>query len=227
MFIATVVHRKSYGQKEWAAAAAVCFGLILIGVSDASTSGASFSPYGLSLVSLSVVADAIMPNVQQRLFQRGESRANVVFFTNLVVSVGMLVSLGASGDLSGALGVAQSDATCAAMMLTYATVSYVAVSCHMTVVQRFGGVVGVLVGNGRKIVTIVLSFILFPKPVSALYAAGVLLSLGGLTSAVLVKEWSGKGSSDRTPKRTASGPSLSVDEDENNQKYRQPQNSHV
>jgi adenosine 3'-phospho 5'-phosphosulfate transporter B3 len=117
MLIATFLHSKSFGLSEWAAAAAVCLGLILVAAADFTTEGPAFSPLGISLVSMSVVADAIMPNVQQRLFARGESRNEVVFWTNLAVSAWMLVSLSASGDLQGALGLASHDQTATFMML--------------------------------------------------------------------------------------------------------------
>lgn len=199
MGIAILVHRKSFSALDWAAAFCVCLGLVLVGVADASTTGAMFSLWGIGLVSLSVVADAITPNFQQRLFDAGESRGDVIFFTNVAVSVVMLFSLALSGDLWGAWSVAKSDGVAAWYMLIYASVSYVAISFHMTVVQRFGGVVGVLVGNGRKVLTIVLSFVAFPKPLSATYVAGVVTSLGGLTAAVIYSDKSKKG------KRTSSG----------------------
>lgn len=117
MLIATLLHSKAFRSAEWAAAAAVCVGLVLVAAADFRAEGPAFSPLGISLVCLSVVADAVMPNVQQRLFARGESRTEVVFWTNLAVSAWMLVSLGASGDLQGALGVARHDQTATAMML--------------------------------------------------------------------------------------------------------------
>jgi len=204
MAIAVLMHRKAFATAEWAAAAAVCAGLVLVGASDAWTLGVDFHPIGLGLVSASVVADAIMPNVQQRLFARGEGRADVIFFSNLVVSAWMLASTALSGDLAGALGVAAQDPTCAAYMAVYACVAYVAISFHMSVVQRFGGVVGVLVGNGRKIVTIVISFVAFPKPVTGSYLTGVMLSLGGLAAAVLLRDDAQRrgGGSDGRPKAT-------------------------
>jgi len=76
----------------------------------------------------------------------------------------------------------------------------VAVSFHMSVVQRFGGVTGVLVGNGRKVITIAVSFVAFPKPISLTYVLGVVLSLGGLTAAMLFQETSPKSSTTKRSK---------------------------
>jgi adenosine 3'-phospho 5'-phosphosulfate transporter B3 len=188
MLIAVVLHRRSFQAAEWGAAFMVCVGLALVGLADVQSFGSDFHPLGLMLVTMSVVADSIMPNIQQRLFSRGEGRADVVFVTNLLVSACMILSLGYSGDLVGALSVAARDSTARLYMIIYASVAYVAVSFHMQIVQRFGGVVGVLVGNGRKIITILFSFIFFPKPVSLNYILGVVCSLGGLTAAVFLRE---------------------------------------
>lgn len=50
----------------------------------------------------------------------------------------------------------------------------------MNVVRRFGGVSAVLLATGRKGMTLVLSFLLFPKEFSWYYVVGALLVLGGL-----------------------------------------------
>lgn len=160
MAIAIILHRKVYSAFEWAASSAVCIGLVLIADSDQRTQR-GFSPWGVLLVSLSVIADAIMPNVQQRLFARGEPRAEVVYLSNLVVTLTMFVSLGISGDLLGMLRVGLGTPTVGLLMIAYAAVAYIAVSCHMTIVQHFGGVIGVLVGNGRKVMTVGVSFLVF------------------------------------------------------------------
>jgi len=57
-------------------------------------------------------------------------------------------------------------------MLTYTITAYIAITCHMTLVKEFGGINAVLVGNARKAMTIVLSFLIFPKEFSWLYVFG-------------------------------------------------------
>jgi len=73
-------------------------------------------------------------------------------------------------------------------MAIYTFLAYIAISFHMALVQEFGGIVTVLVGNTRKAMTIVLSFILFPKPTSWLYAAGGTLVFGSLIGNAIMKE---------------------------------------
>jgi UAA transporter family len=57
----------------------------------------------------------------------------------------------------------------------------------MSVVKQYGGVTAVLVGNARKAMTMMLSFLLFPKPFTPEYAVGGMLVLTGLMANVYMK----------------------------------------
>lgn len=79
-------------------------------------------------------------------------------------------------------------------MVIYTFLAYIAITFHMALVKEFGGIVTVLVGNSRKAITIVLSFILFPKPTSVLYVIGGVLVFGSLVGNAFMKEkYSGGG----------------------------------
>lgn len=73
MMIAGFVNKKKFSVAEYAAALAVCLGLVLFAFADITVSP-RFSPWGILLVSLSVVADAVIPNLQEKLFKEGSSR---------------------------------------------------------------------------------------------------------------------------------------------------------
>mmetsp|Transcript_25938 Transcript_25938/g.47399 ORF Transcript_25938/g.47399 Transcript_25938/m.47399 type:complete len:147 (+) Transcript_25938:47-487(+) len=73
-------------------------------------------------------------------------------------------------------------------MIAYILISWIAVSAHTAVVKKFGGVAAVFVGTARKGMTLILSFVLFPKESNWKYAVGAVLVLGGLTIASLEKQ---------------------------------------
>ena len=73
-------------------------------------------------------------------------------------------------------------------MLVYTFLAYIAIMFHMSLVQEYGGIVAVLVGNFRKALTIVLSFIMFPKLYHPYYVIGGLLVFGSLTLNAFMKE---------------------------------------
>ena len=70
----------------------------------------------------------------------------------------------------------------------YTIVAFLAISSHMQMVRSFGGIAAVFIGNARKALTIVLSFVLFPKPNSYLYVLGGILVFGSLTANGFMQE---------------------------------------
>lgn len=143
---------------------------------------------GIILVIISVVADAFLPNFQERVFDQGSSRLEVTFFTNLLTLTAMSISFSLSGDLQYAFSYATANPHAMWLLIAYTFIAYIAITFHMALVKDFGGVTTVLVGNTRKAITIVLSFLLFPKPMSVLYIGGGVLVFGSLVGNAFMKD---------------------------------------
>ncbi len=105
----------------------------------------------------------------------------------------MTVAFTLSGDIPEAVSYALANPNALYLMVIYTFLAYIAITFHMALVKEFGGIVTVLVGNTRKAITIVMSFILFPKPTSPLYVRGGLLVFGSLISNAIIKEVHGGG----------------------------------
>lgn len=150
---------------------------------------------GIILVCISVFADAFLPNFQERVFEHGSSRIEVTYFTNILCLAGMTFFFTLSGDLQQAVTYALNDSYAMILMVIYTFLAYIAINFHMALVQEFGGIVTVLVGSTRKAITIVLSFILFPKPSSIMYVVGGICVFGSLVGNAIMKErlYSGSG----------------------------------
>jgi adenosine 3'-phospho 5'-phosphosulfate transporter B3 len=110
-----------------------------------------------------------------------------VVFTNIFTLIAMTITTLLSGDLLGMIVFARNNAVLCHYIWIYTFVAYIAISIHMNVVRRFGGVAAVLLATGRKGMTLVLSFVLFPKAFSWYYVMGAILVLGGLLFSSLVK----------------------------------------
>jgi adenosine 3'-phospho 5'-phosphosulfate transporter B3 len=211
MVVASVVHKKVFTSVEYFCALAVCAGLIFFAAADWQLTP-SFHPIGLAFVSLSVCADAILPNAQERLFRLGSSRLEVIFYTNIFTLIAMTVTTLLSGDLLGLIDFAKGNRKLLGYMVVYTFIAYIAISLHMNVVKRFGGVAAVVLATGRKGMTLVLSFILFPKSFSWFYVMGALLVLGGLMVSSLAKIYS-KSKAPKTIKRKESEREMANDKD--------------
>ncbi|KAL3792304.1 hypothetical protein HJC23_006216 [Cyclotella cryptica] len=188
MIIATIVNKKVFASYEYACALAICAGLVLFALADYRLDPLKFDITGLALVSGSVVADAILPNAQECLFRGGSSRLEVTVFSNLFSFVGMTAVTLMSGTLIQFGRWLQADSTLLLYFGLYTLLSYASISCYMTLVKRFGGVHAVLLTTARKAMTLVLSFLLFPKGFSWLYVHGSLLVLGAVMIASIFKK---------------------------------------
>jgi len=186
MVLASFLHRKVFSLVEYLCAFAICMGLVLFAAADWSLAP-SFHPVGLCLVTASVCADALLPNAQERLFKIGSSRLEVTLFTNIFTLMAMTITTLLSGDLIGCASKMMEDSTLSLYIFVYTFIAYIAISVHMTIVKRFGGVTAVLVATARKGMTLILSFVLFPKGFSWFYPAGAALVLGGLLVSSLLR----------------------------------------
>ena len=110
-----------------------------------------------------------------------------------------------TGDIPQAISYAYSNPHALFLMTLYTFLAYIAISFHMALVKEFGGIVTVLVGNSRKAMTIVLSFLLFPKPVSTLYYGGGVLVFGSLIGNAFMKERMMSSSPNKSHRKMDSG----------------------
>lgn len=188
MIIATILNARRFKSYEYVCALSICAGLVLFAMADYKLDPLQFDPTGLLLVSLSVVADAILPNAQEHLFKAGSSRLEVTVFSNLFSFYGMSIITIGNGTLLPFLKVLKDDKTLSLYFGVYTVLSYISISCYMTLVKRFGGVSAVVLTTARKAMTIVLSFALFPKGFSWLYVAGSLLVLCAVMVASICKK---------------------------------------
>ena len=61
------------------------------------------------------------------------------------------------------------------MLLLQGICAYFGLRCYLSIIREYGGVVGVLLANARKLITIVLSFVLFSKPFNEHHVVGLML----------------------------------------------------
>ena len=191
MAIATIINKRIFSTTEYCCALSISVGLIVFTVVDWQLTPV-FHPIGIMFVSISVFADAILPNLQERLFRMGSSRLEVTCYTNYFTLVIMTITSIFSGDLKSLIQLVLQETKNGGILpiyvIIYTCISYIAVSSFMLIVKKFGGVTAVLLGTARKAMTLILSFLIFPKAFSYYYVVGTILVLGGLLIGSLVKQ---------------------------------------
>ena len=239
MIVATFLQRGSrYSMLDYLAASLLCAGAA--GYSWGSGSSAPHqgsSPFGLTLLLISVFCDAFTPNLQQRLMappaagvaalptstvhkQHGTSTIHNSIFSrcskvstlflpangdglglsaselmtnaNGIGCIGLLLFMTVSGSLMEALSAAALHFRLLVYLVVIGVSLATAVLCYTRLVQEAGSVVAVAVATLRKVGTVVLSYIVYPKVLSKIHAISAFLVLAGILISTYAKQRSKK-----------------------------------
>ena len=171
--------RRSYGALEYGAAllmvgSAVCFGLGEAAVEP------DFNPIGIALALACLMAQATQTNLQDRLLRDYDvSVHEAMLFANAAGCGVVLVVCIANGSLFPALRFF-STPLAAALLLARSLSFYAGALLYTLLLKHAGGVAAVAVGTVRKSLTVLISFVFFPKPWSGSYGWGSALMLAAI-----------------------------------------------
>lgn len=185
---------------------AICF-TYNVGNKINNTSQDGTAWVGIIMLFASVLCDAIVPNWQQALMAQNQSATkgydlsveDIMINTNIVGFVVLLSAMLFDGSLRKliALSSTQINVPLVSRTQTQSILSFeyiptvvrlfgigislgIAVNCYSHLIKRSGSVVAVSVSTVRKIFTILLSYIVFPKPLTVLHMCGVLAVTAGI-----------------------------------------------
>ncbi|KAL1530753.1 hypothetical protein AB1Y20_001652 [Prymnesium parvum] len=192
MAVGTIMQGRRYSCLEYIAAVGLVAGLVLFTLGDADTSSSKKKEHilaGVLLILIGVVADAATSNYEEKKFFRvatPSSQPEVIVYANLFGSLWelllLLINLAFAGDneLGHAIAHSMENPNVLFMLIASATCGYVSVSFVLLLINLYGATVTEMVKSMRKVLTVVLSFIIFPKAISDKYYLGgffVLVSL--------------------------------------------------
>jgi adenosine 3'-phospho 5'-phosphosulfate transporter B3 len=191
---------RSYGLFEYVAAVLLCGGLAAFTLGQASVSP-SFHLVGVALISVAAMSEAAVGNLQEHILSRHKCKLlEIVFWSNFFSATVVLVYLVVSGELISSLEQVWQSAELMQTICFEAVIGYVAVFFYLGLVQRFGVAVCIGVSALRKIATICLSFLVFPKPFTIMYVYGGGMVMAAILMTAYLKN-SGKSGSHISPSR--------------------------
>lgn len=199
MIISTILNKGSkYGKLDYLSALLLCLGAAGFSFGSMSTSTYEKSSYiGLMLLTTSVICDALVPNLQQQLMnpdqqksldpntdapekKKGLSAPAVMINVNAVGFVGVSLFMLANGSFldAGYSTVTNPD------LLVYLNLIGLglstAVLAYTKLIKASNSVTAVTVATVRKVATILLSYIVFPKPIHTMHVISGFFVLGGI-----------------------------------------------
>ncbi|CAG5025065.1 unnamed protein product [Parnassius apollo] len=174
-----VILGKRYSFLDYLAAVIMCIGLTMFTLADSKTSP-NFDAIGVLVISLALLCDAIIGNVQEKAMKQFHASNNeVVFYSYAIACCYLLVITGTSGIFVNGFAYCSKNAVTMYTNIFLLSVSgYMGLQAVLTLVRICGATVAVTVTTMRKALSIVISFLLFSKPFVFQYVwSGLLVAL--------------------------------------------------
>ncbi|XP_026325113.1 adenosine 3'-phospho 5'-phosphosulfate transporter 2 [Hyposmocoma kahamanoa] len=174
-----IIMQKKYGFLDYIAAIIMCIGLTMFTLADSSTSP-NFDFVGVIVISMALLCDAVIGNVQEKAMKKYQASNNeVVFYSYAIASMYLFVFTALSGILtSGYTNLADQPITIYINIFLLSLSGYLGLQAVLTLVRICGATVAVTVTTMRKAVSIIISFLLFSKPFVFQYVwSGMLVAL--------------------------------------------------
>ncbi len=181
------VFGRSYSVLEYVAAILLCGGLAAFTLGQASVSP-TFHVVGVGLISVAAMSEAAVGNLQEHILSRHKCKLlEIVFWSNFFSAFVVLCYLIVAGELLDSVAAVWSSAELFNSICFEAVIGYVAVFFYLGLVQRFGVAVCIGVSALRKIATICLSFVVFPKPFTVMYLYGGVMVMAAILMTAYLK----------------------------------------
>jgi len=192
MVVATVWQNQRYSRMEYLAAIFLCLGAAGFGYSNTNNDKESTYPtgaiWGIFLLLISITCDAVVPNYQKTLLNQGVSAGQLMININTVGTGAVLTYMLVTGQLVEVIATCYQHPLLLFYLACVGSGLATAVWAYTKLIQATSSVVAVAVSTLRKVGTICLSYILFPKPILPLHTYSGLLVLLGMILSSYAKE---------------------------------------
>ncbi len=164
--------RRGYTRMQVLASVLMVVSAALFGLGEVEVEP-SFHPLGLLLSFLCLIAQALQNNGSDRLLRdHGAPVHESMLYTNGVGALGTLLVTLCNGELLPALAFFGRTAKGSALLIVRCLLFYFGALLYTMLIGESGAVSAVFVTTMRKALTVVLSFVIFPKPWSEKYSFG-------------------------------------------------------
>ena len=177
MLCGVVLLRKQYSWQQYCAGALLVAGISLFTLGDKDMSP-KFSIIGVGLISIALVCDGMTGNMEEKLFFRKQdpcSEAEVILYTSLFALIGGMVVVVATGELLPAAEHSFNYVETVPYICASACLGYMSVSFILNLIKFFDATTAEIVKSLRKVLQVVMSFLVYQKSVNAKILAGGLL----------------------------------------------------
>ncbi|XP_038879202.1 UDP-galactose/UDP-glucose transporter 2-like [Benincasa hispida] len=178
--------RRKYPAHEYVSAVLLVVGLIIFTLADAQTSP-NFSILGVVMISGALIMDSFLGNLQEAIFTMNpETTQMEMLFCSTVVGLPFLIPpMLLTGELFKAWTSCSQHKYVYGVLVFEAMATYVGQVSVLSLIALFGAATTAMITTARKAVTLLLSYLIFTKPLSEQHATGLLLIGMGITLKLL------------------------------------------
>ncbi|GMP61682.1 hypothetical protein CsSME_00024052 [Camellia sinensis var. sinensis] len=178
--------RRKYPLHEYLSAVLLVVGLILFTLADAHTSP-NFSLIGVLMVSSALVMDAFLGNLQEAIFTMNPetTQTEMLFCSTLVGMPFLIPPMLLTGELFKAWSSCSQHPYVYGVLVFEAMATFVGQVSVLSLIAIFGAATTAMVTTARKAVTLLLSYLIFTKPLTEQHGTGLLLISMGIVLKLL------------------------------------------
>ncbi|CAH1415578.1 unnamed protein product [Lactuca virosa] len=173
--------KRKYPPHEYLSAVLLVVGLILFTLADANSSP-NFSVIGVVMVCVSLIMDSFLGNLQEAIFTINPKTSQVeMLFCSTIVGLPFLVPpMVLTGEVFKAWNSCYEHPYVYGILVFEAVATFVGQVSVLSLVALFGAATTAMVTTARKAVTLLLSYMIFTKPLTEQHGSGLLLIVMGV-----------------------------------------------
>ncbi len=177
MLGSVVLLQKRYRTRDWVAALMLCAG---VGAFNASTSWPSLrqTELGVACIVTALLCDALLGNVQKKVLLSGIHPPQLMLYQSMAGAAYTLVICFGNGSLYTGFAMLRREPLVLAVLLLWIVSIICGTALVLQLVSEFSAVTAVIVTTSRKALTLLASFVLFPKPLGIGHPIGAALVFG-------------------------------------------------
>ncbi|KAF6160460.1 hypothetical protein GIB67_019229 [Kingdonia uniflora] len=178
--------RRKYPLYEYVSALLLVVGLIMFTLADANTSP-NFSVIGVVMVMGALVMDSFLGNLQEAIFTMNlETTQMEMLFCSTVVGLPFLIPpMIFTGELFRAWNSCSQHLYVYGVLILEAMATFVGQVSVLSLIAILGAATTAMVTTARKAVTLLLSYLIFTKPLTEQHGTGLLLIAMGIVLKML------------------------------------------
>jgi adenosine 3'-phospho 5'-phosphosulfate transporter B3 len=184
---------KQYIKAQYAATVLMLLGICFFSLADITLSSEAmlnFQIKGILIMLLSITSEALGQHYQEEAIAKYNCSEREMVFANSVIGTGILaIVMVVTGEIGPAFNYCVEYLRIYLKIGVLSVLGYLGAVTLLTLIKSYGLFIAMSVANTRKLFTIVLSFLMFPKPFSFTYVVASGFAFAGIGLNIYIKNW--------------------------------------